>query len=88
MRGEYQFLYSTKFNREYKKLQKTLGTEIKEAIELLRFEENHKKLKLHKLAGGLERFYALSVNYKYRIIIKFIGNEIHFLEVGNHDIYK
>ncbi len=88
MKGKYDFVYSSRFEKEYKKLKKILDEEILLAINKFRHEENHKQLKLHKLTGEFHEYYAFSVNYKYRIMIKFVGNEVHFVDIGNHDIYK
>lgn len=81
--------YSSKFEREYKKLPKEIKklTEEKEAI----FRKNHfdSKLNTHKLHGRLKEYWVFSINEKYRIIFDFAGKEtIWFHSVGDHSIYQ
>ena len=88
MKGLYESVYSPKFLRSLKKTNKNLKEEIYEAIDLFKDEDNHKKLKLHKLTGRFDDSYAFSVNSKIRIIVQFSGSNVYFLELGTHDIYK
>ena len=46
-------------------------------------------LKTHKLTGKLKAFWAFSIDHKYRIIFEFAKtNEVWFLSVGSHQIYR
>jgi addiction module RelE/StbE family toxin len=84
-----EILYKPIFIKEFNKLNNDLQEEVLEKIELFKDVSNHKNLKVHKLNGKYNEFYAFSVNYDYRIIFEYkTKNEIHFLDVGNHDIYK
>lgn len=81
--------YSSKFEREYKKLPKEIKklAEEKEAI----FRKNHfdSKLNTHKLHGRLKEYWVFSINEKYRIIFDFVGKEtIWFHSVGDHSVYQ
>lgn len=76
------------FVRQYRKLPKRLGEEIKERIELFRKEPFHPFLKTHKLKGILKGSWSFSVNYRYRIVFEFTSkNEVDLLAVGDHSIY-
>ncbi len=88
MKGLYEYVYSPKFLRALKKCNLNLKEEVYESIDLFKNEDNHKKLKLHKLTGKFEDSYAFSVNTKIRIIVQFSGSSVFFLELGDHDIYK
>lgn len=81
--------YSSKFEREYKKLPKEIKklTEEKEAV----FRKNpfDPKLNTHKLHGRLKEYWTIIVNDKYRIIFEFSKKDIiWFHSVGDHSIYQ
>ncbi len=81
--------YSSKFEREYKKLSKEIKklAEEKEAI----FRENlfDPQLNAHKLHGRFNEYWAFSVNDKYRVIFEFVKKDkIWFHSIGDHSIYQ
>ena len=82
-----QILYSSKFERQYKKL--PLDTqklaETKEAV--FKINQFDPRLKTHALSGSLQGLYSFSVTYSIRIIFKRDGDDIVFLRIGPHDIY-
>ena len=60
-----------------------------ERIELFKKVEHHQKLKVHKLKGRLSSHYSFSVTYSHRIVFSYESkNEVVFLTIGDHDIYK
>lgn len=70
-------------------LEDALAEEALEKISLFQSKANHANLKAHKLHGKLSHYSAFSVNYKIRIIFRYIStNEVLLIEIGNHDIYK
>ncbi|MCX6717367.1 MAG: type II toxin-antitoxin system mRNA interferase toxin, RelE/StbE family [Candidatus Taylorbacteria bacterium] len=80
--------YSHHFVRKVSKLEDSLVEEIQDKIELLKDENNHQKLKVHKLHGVLDGSMSFYVNYKIRVIFEYISNkEIVLEDVGGHDIY-
>jgi toxin HigB-1 len=82
-----QIIYAPSFLNRFKKLHKKLQEEAFEKIDLFKNKKNHQVLKVHKLKGRLRGRYSFSVNYKVRILFKKKGNEFHFLDIGDHDIY-
>jgi plasmid maintenance system killer protein len=77
------------FLRIYNKLEISLQEEIREKIDFFKVRSNHKTLKVHKLHGRLNDRYSFSVNYKFRIIFKYLDKKIvALLSVGDHEIYK
>lgn len=77
------------FKRQFAKLHPELKEEIIAKLELLKQQDNHISLKVHKLKGRLADRHAFSVNYKVRIVFNFFeNNEIILLAVGNHDVYR
>jgi mRNA-degrading endonuclease YafQ of YafQ-DinJ toxin-antitoxin module len=72
-----------------KKLEKELIDEVFEKIDLFKDVKNHKLLKVHKLHGKFSKYFSFSVNYKTRIVFEYeTKNEVVFLAIGDHDLYK
>ena len=79
--------YTPSFMKAYDKLDKSLKSEVLEKIEMLKDRDKHKSIKVHKLHGKIKDKHSLYVNYKYRIIFKYLPNkEIALMDVGDHDI--
>ena len=85
-----EILYSTKFDREYKKLPGDIKNIAEEQEKLFRKNPFDPKLKTHKLKGRLHGFLSFSIGYKYRIIFEFSKNKktVYFHAVGDHDVYQ
>lgn len=84
-----QINYTTKFIRLYSKFDFDFKKEIKEKVELFKNNKNHKNLNVHKLHGRHKNLYSFSVNYKIRIVFKYLSKqEVVFLVIGGHNIYK
>ena len=82
----YTVEYSTRFIRVFRKIAPDLQEEIIEKVELLKDEDNHKRLKVHKLSGKLKSIWSFSVNYKIRVtFVKPKKNVIVLGTVGTHD---
>ena len=81
--------YKPSFVREFKKLPNELQEEALERIDLFKNVKNHKKLKVHKLKGRLKGFHSFSVTYSHRIVFSYESKEeIVFLAIGDHSVYK
>lgn len=85
-----EIVYTPEFLRSLKKLPHELQEEAIEKIDLFRDLLNHKKLKVHKLKGMLRGRYSFSVNYKTRIIFRYVRKpkEAVLLAIGDHDVYQ
>ena len=80
--------YSSKFEKEYKKLSKKVKLVAEKKEKLFRKDPFNPQLKTHKLTGKLKDFLAFSIDYQYRIIFEFIDkNIVWFHSVGTHEIY-
>ena len=81
--------YSPKFQRLYKKLPREICSLIKKKIALLVKDPFDQKLKTHKLSGSLKDYWAISIDYRYRIIFTFESENIIRLHMcGDHSIYQ
>ncbi|MBU1126539.1 MAG: type II toxin-antitoxin system mRNA interferase toxin, RelE/StbE family [Patescibacteria group bacterium] len=69
-----------------------LKEEAMEKIELLRDVKNHKQIKVHKLGGRLKGRYSFSVNFKTRIVFRYLNTkkpqEVLLTAIGDHDVYR
>ena len=81
--------YSSKFEREYKRLPLKIKKKAEEKEKIFRENPFDKRLKTHKLSGSFKDFWAFSIDQKYRIIFEFTDEKtIWFHLVGDHSIYK
>lgn len=84
-----QILYSATFIRSLKNLPVDLQNEASEKIELFVFRENHKSLKVHKLHAKFKDYYSFSVNFKTRIVFRYLEKDMAFFAaIGDHEVYK
>lgn len=83
--------YAPAFVRMLREPPQDLISEAKEKIDLFRDPANHKALKVHKLRGKLKDRFSFSVNYKTRIVFRYLNTnprEALLLVIGDHDIYN
>lgn len=84
-----QIYYSSKFEREYKKLPKEIKKLAEEKEVVFRKNPFDSKLNTHKLHGRLKEYWAFSINDKYRIIFDLVKKDtVWFHSVGDHSLYK
>lgn len=84
-----QVVYSKKFIKLYDNLINDLKIEVKITIEKFKNIENHKQLKVHKLHGKMKDSYSFSVDYKHRIIFRYLDkNTAVLMAFGDHQIYQ
>jgi len=80
---------SLQFEKKYKKLSKRIREKAKEKEAIFRKNPFNPQLKAHKLSGKNKECWAFWINYSYRIKFIFLSNEeILFLDIGTHEIYK
>ena len=81
--------YSKKFLKSLKKLPERMIRQAEEKEKI--FKENcfDPRLRTHKLKGKQQYSWAFWINDSYRIKFIFISNnEVLFLNIGTHGIYK
>jgi mRNA-degrading endonuclease YafQ of YafQ-DinJ toxin-antitoxin module len=84
-----ELYFMASFVRDLRSLEKDLADEAVEKMNLLKDRKNHVSLKVHKLRGALSGKWSFSVNYKTRIVFKFLSDdEAVLLAIGDHDVYK
>lgn len=81
--------YSSKFEREYKKLSDKLKKTAEKKENIFRENSFSPQLDTHKLSSRLKGYWAFSINKKYRIIFELAKEGVvWFHSVGDHSIYK
>ena len=82
--------YSQTFLKKLKKIKKEdarLLAEVLEKIELFKDISMHQSLKVHASKGKLKGYHSFSVNYKTRILFKYLQtDEVYLMTIGGHDI--
>jgi len=77
------------FETQYKRIPKKIKEKAREKEKIFRADPFHPFLKTHKLSGKEKEVWAFWINYTYRVKFIFLNNnEVLFLEIGTHDIYK
>ena len=80
---------SPRFEKSYKSLPKRIKEKAKEQELVFRKNPFDPRLKTHRLTGREKEAWAFSINYSYRIKFIFLTeDEVLFLDVGTHEIYK
>lgn len=77
------------FEKHYKKLPERIKEKAKQKEKIFRTDPFHSLLKTHKLSGREKEMWAFWVNDSYRVKFIFLPNqEVLFLDIGTHKIYK
>jgi mRNA-degrading endonuclease YafQ of YafQ-DinJ toxin-antitoxin module len=77
------------FERHYRKLPKEIKERAKRKEKIFRKNPFDPRLKTHKLHGKEKECWAFWIDYKYRIKFIFLSDEeVLFLDIGTHGIYK
>jgi len=77
--------YSTKYLKLFKKLAPHIREKAREKERWFRYNPFDPKLETHKLHGKFKEYWSYSVDYKNRVIFRFLnGNSAIFLYIGPH----
>ena len=80
--------YHPQFAKSYKFLDEKIKSKAENKEKIFRENSFHFSLKTHKLKGKLKNQWSFSVDDKYRILFEFDNNDVIFLDIGTHKIYK
>lgn len=80
--------YSPSFAKSYKSLPAHVRKLAQNREAIFREDCFDPMLKTHKLKGKLEGYWSFSINYAHRILFEFDGDEVEFIDVGTHSIYR
>ena len=81
--------YSKNFLKSLRKLPERIISQAEEKEKIFKDNSFHSVLRTHKLSGKDKDCWAFWINYSYRIKFIFSAeDEVLFLDIGQHDIYK
>ena len=84
----FEFTYSDKFKKHYKKLSSTEKKQVTAKLVLLSQNPTHPSLRTKRIQGT-DRLFESSANMDVRIIWYYEGDKlIALVDVGHHDILK
>ncbi len=77
------------FKKHYKKLSEKIKQKAKEKEKIFRENFSNPILKTHKLSGKNKDCWSFRIDYSNRIKFIFLSDEeVLFLDIGAHEIYK
>ncbi len=73
--------------RKFLKKHPEVRSQYQKTLELLELDPYHPALRLHSLQGKLQSLSSVSINMRYRIVLRMIveGNDIILIDIGSHD---
>lgn len=79
-----------RFKKAFRRLPKIIREKAKEKERIFKINPFDPRLETHKLGGKYKDFWSFSIDRIYRIMFKFgtSMNEVIFINVGTHEIYK
>lgn len=81
--------FERKFRNYKKRFSEKELDKLKERLIIFKNNPFDKRLKTHKLKGGLKDYWVFSISYSDRIMFRFLTKEkVFFIDVGDHSIYK
>ncbi len=84
-----KIIFSEKFISQFESLNPKIQKLAEKKISMFKTNHKHSSLKTHKLSGALDGYFSFSVDYQLRIVFEYGKKDtVHFLKIGNHDVYK
>lgn len=81
--------YSSEFKKQFKKLPAQIKAIAIAKEPIFKLNPFNPSLRTHKLSGRLHGLWSFSLDYKHRIIFRFLPDQtILFVSVGDHSIYR
>lgn len=82
-------LYTADFKKKFKAISKKEKGKILKKLHLFWLNPLDTSLKTHKLSGRLKDHWSFSLNYKIRIMFRFVDKKtVELIDIGGHEIYK
>ncbi len=83
-----RIVQTPKFERSLKKLPISIIDKVVKRTVLFKNNPFNPLLNTHKLHGKLKDQWSFSIDSRFRILFEFDGEEVIFLDVGDHELYR
>lgn len=83
-----ELFYTARFLRSLKKLSDAAQKDTIASLRIYRSDPSNALLHLHKLSGKWKGYHAISVGFRYRIVLKITKRETYCMDIGTHDVYR
>jgi addiction module RelE/StbE family toxin len=80
--------YHPQFKKSFSRLPKDIQRKAKERVRIFRENPFNPSLDTHKLHGKLKDQWSFCLKGQYRILFLFDNDDVIFLDIGPHDLYK
>ena len=80
-----RLIASTRFLRRAKRLKDPQATILRAALRRFAANPSDPLLRLHKLKGELDGYWAFSVDADLRVVFRWAGDEAFLVNIGSHD---
>ena len=78
-----------RFFKSFARLPTSIQVLAKEKDAIFRAHPFDPRLRTHQLKGELAGAWAYSVNYRYRVLFRFLADdEVLYYDIGTHEIYR
>jgi len=89
MKNNLVIFYTPTFKKNFDRLPKKTKQIAYRKENVFRKNPLAQSLKTHKLTGKLKDYWSFSIDYRNRIVFRFIKkNKILFVDAGTHEVYK
>jgi len=80
---------SSRFKKSFRRLPPKIQRKTISRIKLFKENPFDSQLRTHPLSGKEKECWSFWIDYRYRLKFIFLnGDEVLFLDIGTHDIYK
>lgn len=76
---------SSRFLRKAKKLREPHASMLRAALRRFAADPQDPILRMHKLKGDLDGYWAFSVDDDLRVLVRWEGDEVFLVNLGSHD---
>ena len=76
---------SSRFLRKAKKLREPHASMLRAALRRFAADPQDPILRMHKLEGDLDGYWAFSVDDDLRVLVRWEGDEVFLVNLGSHD---
>jgi mRNA-degrading endonuclease YafQ of YafQ-DinJ toxin-antitoxin module len=80
-----RFTASSRFLRKSRKLREPQASMLRAALRRFAADPSDVLLKMHKLKGDLDAYWAFSVDEDLRVLFRWDGDEAFLVNLGSHD---